>query len=82
MSVFLKFWISKIKTITFLEENYLIYTKKDTILHVTITFSLDKGKQEQASSYSAPKDVLVFQDTIQRLKITFNCQMNQSYIHP
>ena len=53
MSAILKFDFKKKKKkkrkqLHFSKENYLNYTKKDTILHVTITFSLNKGKQEQA----------------------------------
>ena len=43
------------KTITFSEEDYLNYTKKDKILHVTITFSL---KQLQTRAISEPKVAL------------------------
>ena len=40
MGTILKFDFQKWKQLHFSEENYLIYTKKDTILHVTLTFSL------------------------------------------
>ena len=39
MSAILKFDFEKKKTITFSEEIYIDYTKKDAILHVTTTFS-------------------------------------------
>ena len=48
MSAILKFDFQKRKQLYFSEENYLNYTKKDTVLHVSITFSLKQGKQEQA----------------------------------
>ena len=38
MSAILKFDFQKKKIITILEENYINYTKKDTILHVTTNF--------------------------------------------
>ena len=44
MSAILKFNFQKKKTITFSEVNYLNYTKKDPILHVTTTFSLRQGE--------------------------------------
>ena len=51
MCAILKFDFSKNKTITFSEENYLNYTKKDTILHVTIrpTFSPKQGQTRTSS---------------------------------
>ena len=47
MNAILKFDFLKRKQFHFSEENYLNYTKKDTILHVTFTFSQNMGKQEQ-----------------------------------
>ena len=49
MSATLKAVTQKWKQLHFLEENYLNYTKKDTILHVTIIFFLKQG-QTRASS--------------------------------
>ena len=55
MSAILKLDLKKKKkkkkkhTITFSEENYLNYTKKDTILHVTITFSIKEGETRTRS---------------------------------
>ena len=51
MRVILKFDFQKRKQLHFSEENYLNYTKKDTILHVTIAFSL---KQRQTRTSSGP----------------------------
>ena len=48
MSAILKYDSPKRKQLRFSEVNYLNYTKKDPILHVTTTFSLKQGKQEQA----------------------------------
>ena len=36
------------KTITFSEENYLNYTKKDTIFHVTATVSLKQWQTKES----------------------------------
>ena len=44
MGAILKFDFQKRKRLRFSEVNYLNYTKKDPILHVTT----NKGKQEQA----------------------------------
>ena len=44
MSAILKFDFQKRKQLRFSEVNYLNYTKKDTILHVTTTFSLKQGE--------------------------------------
>ena len=48
MSAILKFDFQKREQLGFSEVNYLNYTKKHPILHVAATFSLNKGKQEQA----------------------------------
>ena len=48
MSVILKFDFQKKRTITFFWSKLSKLHKKDPILHVAITFSLNKGKQEQA----------------------------------
>ena len=50
MSAILKFDFQKRKQLRFSEVNYLNYTKKDLILHVT-TFSL---KQEETRTSSGP----------------------------
>ena len=52
MSAILKFDFRKRKQLNFSEENYLNYTKK-TILHVTITFSLN-FKQGKTGTSSGP----------------------------
>ena len=44
MSTILKFDFQKRKQLHFSEVNYLNYTKKDPILHVTTTFSLKQGE--------------------------------------
>ena len=44
MNAILKFDFQKRKQLRFSEVNYLNYTKKDTILHVTTTFSLKQGE--------------------------------------
>ena len=44
MSAILKFDFQKRKQLRFSEVNYLFYTKKDPILHVTTTFSLKQGE--------------------------------------
>ena len=44
MSAILKFDFQKRKQLHFSEVNYLNYTKKDPILHVTTTFSLKQGE--------------------------------------
>ena len=44
MSAILKFDFQKRKQLHFSEENYLNYTNKDAILHVTFTFSLKQGE--------------------------------------
>ena len=44
MSAILKFDFQKRKQLHFSEVNYLYYTKKDPILHVTTTFSLRQGE--------------------------------------
>ena len=43
MSAILKFDFQKRKKLRFSEVNYLNYTKKDPIMHVTTTFSLKQG---------------------------------------
>ena len=49
MSAILKFDFPKIKQLRFSEVNYLNYTKKDPILHVTTTFSLNQGETRTSS---------------------------------
>ena len=49
MGAILKFDFQKRKQFHFSEENYLNYTKKTKFCLMTITFSLSKGKQEQAA---------------------------------
>ena len=44
MSAILKFDFQKSGELRFSEVNYLNYTKKDPILHVTTTFSLKQGE--------------------------------------
>ena len=51
MSAILKFDFHKRKQLRFSEVNYLNYTKKDPILHVTTTFFL---KQEETRTNSVP----------------------------
>ena len=46
MSAILKFDFQKRKQLHFLAENYLNYTKETQFYKMTITFSLNKGKQE------------------------------------
>ena len=49
------------KQLHFSKEIYLNYTTKDTLLHVTISFSLKQRKQEQAvDHYSALKGFILF----------------------
>ena len=48
MSAILKFDFQKREQLRFSEVSYLNYSKKDPILHMATTFSLNKGKQEQA----------------------------------
>ena len=57
MSAILKFDFQK-KNKHFSEENYLNYTKKETILHVTITFSLKQGETRTSSGPGGKKAVL------------------------
>ena len=55
MSAILKFDFQKSKQLHFSEVNYLNYTKKDPIFHVTTTFSLKEEEQEQeVDPYSTP----------------------------
>ena len=49
MSAILKFDFQKRKQLHFLEKKYLNYTKKRTILYVTITFSLKQGQTRTSS---------------------------------
>ena len=49
MSAILKFDFQKRKQLLFSEVNYLNYTKKDPILHVTTTFSLKQGETRTSS---------------------------------
>ena len=49
MSAILKFDFQKRKQIRFSEVNYLNYTKKDPILHVTTTFSPKQGETKTNS---------------------------------
>ena len=44
MSAILKFDFQKRKQLRFPQVKYLIYTKKDPILHVITTFSLKQGE--------------------------------------
>ena len=44
MSAILKFYFQKRKQLRFSEVNYLNYTKKDPMLHVTTTLSLKQGE--------------------------------------
>ena len=44
MSAILKFDFQKRKQLRFCKVNYLNYTKKDPILHVTTSFSLKQGE--------------------------------------
>ena len=48
MGAILKLDFQKRKQLHFSEENYLNYTKKTQFCIMTITFSLNKGKQEHA----------------------------------
>ena len=49
MSAILKFDFQKRKQLRFSEVNYLNYTKKDPILHVSTTFSLKQGEKRTNS---------------------------------
>ena len=49
MDTILECVFQKWKQLHFSDENYLIYTKKDTILHVTITFFLKQGQTRTSS---------------------------------
>ena len=49
MSAILKFDFQKRKQLRFSEVYYLNYTKKNTILHVTTTFSLKQGETRTSS---------------------------------
>ena len=49
MSAILKFDLQKRKQLHFSEVNYLNYTNKDPILHVTTTFSLKQGETRTSS---------------------------------
>ena len=49
MSAILKFDFQKRKQLRFSEVNYLNYTKKDTILHMTTTFCLKQGETRTSS---------------------------------
>ena len=49
MSAILKFNFQKRKQLLWSEVNYLNYTKKDPILHVTTTFSLKQGETRTSS---------------------------------
>ena len=54
MSAILKFDFQKRKQLSFYEVNYLNYTKKDPILHVTTTFFLKQGKIRTSSGPIPP----------------------------
>ena len=60
MSAILKFDFQKRKQLSFSEVNYLTYTqKKDTILHVAITFSLKQGETRTSRwTHSTPLRML------------------------
>ena len=49
MSAILTFDFQKRKQLRFFEVNYLNYTKKDSILHATTTFSLKQGETRTSS---------------------------------
>ena len=57
MSAILKFDFQKRKQLRFSGVNYLNYTKKDSILHVTTTFSLKQG-ETRASSGPIPHPLI------------------------
>ena len=54
MSAILKFDFQKRKHLRFSEVNYLNYTKKDPILHVTTTFSQKQGETRTSSGPISP----------------------------
>ena len=54
MSAILNFDFQKRKQLLFSEVNYLNYTKKDQILHVTTTFSLKQGETRTSSGPIPP----------------------------
>ena len=55
MSAILKFDFQKRKQLHFSEENYLNYTKKDQILHVTMTFfPKTKGNKDRQWTHLWP----------------------------
>ena len=54
MSTILKFDFQKRKQLRFSEVNYLNYTKKDKILHLTTTFPLKQGETKTSSGQVDP----------------------------
>ena len=54
MSAILKFDFQKGKQLRFSEVNFLNYTKKDTILHVTTTFFLKQGETRTSTGPIPP----------------------------
>ena len=60
MSAILKFDFQKTKQLHFSEVNYLNYTKKDRILYVTTTFSLNQGETRTSSRPIPPPLNLVW----------------------
>ena len=59
MSAILKLDFQKRKQLRFSEVNYLSYTKKDPILHVTTTVTLKQG-ETRASSGPIPHPLTLF----------------------
>ena len=65
MSAILKFDFQKWKQLRLSEVNYLNYTKKDQISHVTATFSLKQGETRTNSvPISHPLSQIIYSDQI------------------
>ena len=93
MSAILKFEFQKRKQLRFSEVNYLNYTKKDPILHVTTTFSLKQG-ETRTSSGPIPHPLIVsaiestlcqkwFLKTrffVKKLKILISCSLDHTIL--
>ena len=62
MSAILKFDFQKRKQLHFSEVNYLNYTQKTPILHVTTTFSLKQG-ETRTSSGPIPHPLMVLSNS-------------------
>ena len=80
MSAILKFDFQKRKQLRFSEVNYLSYTKKDPILHVTTTFSL-KQEETRTSSGPIPHPLRVVTTSWLDINYTFLHVLKQTEIH-